>query len=489
MRWGNISIRYSFVCFILFFGLPGIISVYSMAEVTAQVSIISKPSQQIVLTVRKSTILSIEVPVRRVSLAEPEIADALVLKPQQIYVTGKKSGMTNLTLWDDKDKIIAICELEVLPEIQGLKEQLHVLFPNENDIQVTATNRSITLSGTVSGTAVLTKILDIAGSYAPIDKDGKLQLNNLLEVSGVQQVMLEVRISEMSRNLIRRLGFNFGFLSSSGQQFGVSMLNSLARVNPGAVPGGVVSGSSDKVNMIFRFLGAGATWTVFIDALKEEGLLRILAEPTLITLSGKTAYFLAGGEFPVPVPQTGGGGFSTITIQWKPFGVGLNFTPAVLSNNKISMEVAPEVSELDFSKAIRLRDFVIPAISTRRVSTVVELADGQSFAIAGLLNDEYRQDVRKYPLLGDIPILGMLFRSSDFEKSETELVVIVTTHLVKPLDKTKQTLPTDKYVEPNDFEFYLLGCLEGIASKTGTSTVSPYNKKGGLEGDFGYMLP
>ncbi len=486
MCWGNISIRYHLVCFILFFGT---ISVYSMTEVTAQVSIISKPSQQIALTVRKSTILSIEVPVGRVSLAEPEIADALVLKPQQIYVTGKKSGMTNLTLWDNKDRIISICEIEVLPEIQGLKEQLHVLFPHENDIQVTATNRSVTLSGTVSGTAVLSKILDVARSYAPLDKDGKLQLNNLLEVGGVQQVMLEVRISEMSRNLIRRLGFNFGFLSSSGQQFGVSMLNSLARVNPGGGPGGAISNSSDKVNMIFRFLGGGASWTVFIDALKEEGLLRILAEPTLITLSGKAAYFLAGGEFPVPVPQTGGGGFATITIQWKPFGVGLNFTPTVLSNNKISMEVSPEVSELDFSKAIVLRDFTIPAISTRRVSTVVELADGQSFAIAGLLNDEYRQNVRKYPLLGDIPILGMLFRSSDFEKSETELVVIVTTHLVKPLDKTKQSIPTDKYIEPNDFEFYLLGCLEGRGSKTGTSTVSPYNKKGGLEGDFGYMLP
>ncbi len=250
-------------------------------------------------------------------------------------------------------------------------------------------------------------------------------------------------------------------------------------------------GSSNNVNLIFRFLNNGTSWTFFIDAIKDEGLLRILAEPTLITLSGKPAHFLAGGEFPVPVPQSGAASISSnITIQYKPFGVGLNFTPTVLSNQKISMEISPEVSELDFTNAVSFQGFVIPAITTRRVSTVVELADGQSFAIAGLLNDRYIERVRKYPFIGDIPIIGTLFKTSSFEKQERELIVLVTPHLVRPLDKAKQTLPTDQYVEPNDIEFYLFGRLEGIKlSSSSTSNSLDQKNKGGLEGKFGHLAP
>ena len=182
----------------------------------------------------------------------------------------------------------------------------------------------------------------------------------------------------------------------------------------------------------------------------------MLAKPTLVALSGQEAAFLAGGEFPIPVPQA----FGVLTIQFKKFGVGLTFSPTVLSNRHINMTVAPEVSELDFSNALRVSGFTIPAITTRRASTVIELADGQSFAIGGLLRDNVRESVKKFPVLGDIPILGALFRSSSFQKNETELVIIVTPHLVKPLDMTAQTLPTDYYVEPNDFEFFLMGYAE-----------------------------
>ena len=184
----------------------------------------------------------------------------------------------------------------------------------------------------------------------------------------------------------------------------------------------------------------------------------------MIALSGKPANFLAGGEFPIPIPQPSAAG-SIITIQYKPFGVGLNFTPTVLSDNKINMQVAPEVSELDFSQAISLQGFIIPALTTRRVSTTIELADGQSFAIAGLLKNEVREDVAKFPLLGDIPILGALFRSTSFQKNETELVIIVTPHLVKPLDMENQPLPTDWFIEPDEFEFYLRGKLAGKPGK------------------------
>jgi len=299
--------------------------------------------------------------------------------------------------------------------------------------------------------------------------------------------MLEVRVSEMSRTLMRRLGVNFAYMSDGGNTYGISLLKNLVTLPDDGWPGNPLE-VGNSVGMIFHFLGANASWTTFIDALKENGLTKVLAEPTLITTSGRAANFLAGGEYPIPVPDEDG-----ITIEYKTFGVGLNFTPTVLSNEKISMAVSPEVSELDFTNAVAISGYVVPALTTRRVSTVIELADGQSFAIAGLLKEDVREVVSKFPVLGDIPILGALFRSTSFQKNETELVVIVTPHLVKPLDMAKQTLPTDQYVEPNDFEFYLLGSLEGMGEpESGSvkkSAVPVQSGQGGLEGDFGHIAP
>jgi pilus assembly protein CpaC len=435
--------------------------------------------QKLHLTVGKSIIIQSPGAVKRVSLVSSEIADAMVLSPHQIYLTGKASGLTHVTLWDVDNKVIGILDLEISPDISRLKEMLYKILPEEKDIRIHATHDQITLSGTVSSAANLAQVLALAGPFAPLGEKKEAKIINLLEVAGVHQVMLEVRVSEISRSLLKRLGFNFAYVTS-GNNFGVSLLNQLSSL-PAGSPGGGIDFSS-AVNAIFRFTSNGATWTVLIDALKEEGLLKVLAEPTLITLSGKTANFLAGGEFPIPVPQSSGSGGTTITIEYKPFGVGLNFTPTVLSNKKINMLVAPEVSDLDFSNALTTSGFVVPSVTTRRVSTVIELADGQSFAIAGLLKDDVREIVSKFPLLGDIPILGALFRSSTFRRNETELIVIVTPHLVKPLDMAKQTLPTDAYVEPDDFEFYLLGRLEGKGK--------PHPVKGsGLEGQFGHIVP
>jgi pilus assembly protein CpaC len=218
-----------------------------------------------------------------------------------------------------------------------------------------------------------------------------------------------------------------------------------------------------------------------VDALKQHNLVKVLAEPTLIALSGREASFLAGGEFPIPVPQALG----VVTISYKSFGVGLVFTPTVLSPNKINMTVAPEVSDLDFANAISIQGFLIPSITTRRASTTIELADGQSFAIAGLLRDTVREQIAKFPVLGDIPILGALFRSSSFQKNETELIIIVTPHLVKPLDLAKQTLPTGQFIEPNDLEFYLMGQTEG--SSRGPQTIKSLTTEGGLEGESGHL--
>ena len=449
------------------------------AEGPPRITLETTSPQRLSLTVGKSIIIHSPGPVRRVSLVSPEIADAMVLTTQQIYVTGKAPGITSLTLWGVDDKVTAFLDLEISPDISRLKEMLHRILPDEKDIKVSTTHDHITLSGTISSTVALSQVLALAGPYAPLDEEKKPKIINLLEVAGVHQVMLEVRVSEISRSLLRRLGFNFAYITS-GNNFGVSLLNQLASLPAGSPAGGV--GASSAINAIFRFVSNGTTWTVLIDALKEEGLLKVLAEPTLITLSGKTANFLAGGEFPIPVPQSVAAGGTTITIEYKPFGVALNFTPTVLSNKKINMVVAPEVSDLDFSNALTASGFVVPSITTRRVSTVIELADGQSFAIAGLLKDDVREIVSKFPLLGEIPILGALFRSSTFRKNETELIVIVTPHLVKPLDMAKQTLPTDAYVEPDDFEFYLLGRLEGKGK------VHPV-KGSGLEGQFGHIVP
>jgi len=455
----------------------------ALASGPPRVSVAATASQNLSVPVGKSIIVESADAVRRLSVAQPEIADTVILTPRQIYVTGKAAGVTTLTLWGEGNRITAAFDVEVVPDVAALKEKIHQMFPNEEGVKAVATHDSITLSGTVSGAGNLAQITKLAEAYAPVDKvTGKPKVLSLLEVGGVQQVMLEVRVSEMSRTLMRRLGVNLtASFSNRGNTFGLSFLKDAA-----ALPHGVISG---------LFHTGDVNWTVLIDALKENGLTKVLAEPTLITLSGRSASFLAGGEFPIPVPQTGTGAGTTITIEYKTFGVGLNFTPTVLGNGKISMMVNPEVSDLDFSRGVSLQGYIIPSVNTRRVSTVIELADGQSFAVAGLLKDDLREVVSKFPVLGDIPILGALFRSSEYQKNETELVIIVTPHLVKPVDMAKQTLPTDAFIEPDDFEFYLLGSMEGRDRGDGGRAAAPgpavpgLKRQGGLEGDFGHMKP
>ena len=431
--------------------------------------------RKISLSSGKSIVLRSDSPIQRISIANPDIADFILMSPQEIYITAKEAGLTNLMLWQD-NRVTAIYDLVVRYDISDLKQRLHEILPEESDLRVMATNDSITVAGKISNAAALSQALALARSYAP---EGKIQ--NLIQVGGVHQVMLEVHISEMSRQLTKRLGINFA--GTDGDNFGVSMLGGLSQVvkpSDGVLASEALGFAiSPAVDALFRFSTGDVTWTGFIAALQEDGLIKILAEPTLITLSGQSANFLAGGEFPVPVPQ----GLGTVAIEYKPFGVGLVFTPTVLSENKISIQVSPEVSDIDLSTAIQLSGFVIPGLRTRRASTTIELGDGQSFAIAGLLRESVRTITSKFPLLGSIPILGALFQSKLFQKEESELIIIVTPHLVKPLDLENQPLPTDFYVEPNDLEFYMFGMLEGSA-KDSTPAVS-----GELDGEFGHSIP
>jgi pilus assembly protein CpaC len=446
-------------------------------ESWAQMDLIQESTEleKIELIVGKSALLRTPDPVKRASIADLEVANFNVLSPRELYITGKAAGVTNITLWQGKD-ILRVYDVVVTPDVSTFKQKLHDLFPEEKDIRVLSFDDSITLTGRISSAARLSQAVALAQVYVP-----KGKVRNLLEVTGVQQVMLEVKVSEMSRTLLNRLGVNWAYSNSDGE-FGLGLLGQLAALatdesnlgNGG--PFGLLV--SPAANAIFRFNSGNGTHTVMIDALEEEGLLKVLAEPTLIALSGQTATFLAGGEFPVPVPQ----GLGTVGIEYKSFGVALDFTPTVLDRNKISMRVVPEVSELDYTTALQFQGFVVPGLSTRRTSTVIELDDGQTFAVAGLLKDTVLDRVSKYPGLGDIPVLGNLFRSRAFQNQETELVILVTPHLVKPLDPDAQAVPTDYYIKPNVIDFYVWGALEGALQKPSLEQVD-------LEGDFGHTIP
>lgn len=447
--------------------------------------------QKLELISGKSKVLDLPVAIKRASLANPEVADTVVLSPTQLYLTGKMTGITNLTLWNESGKMMGMYDVIIAPDLSRLKEDLHKTLPEEKGILVTSSHDHITLSGTASNANSLSRALSIAEAYAP------KKVVNAMQIGGVRQVMLEVRVAEMNRELIKRLGINFNVIGSN--EFGVSLLGGLTSLigftNPGVGGGAatVTTGVTQAIQGVFGFDTGSLSWTGFIDALKEENLLKVLAKPTLVALNGQEAAFLAGGEFPIPVPQT----FGLVTIQFKKFGVGLVFTPYIMDSKHISLNVAPEVSELDFTNALRTQGFTIPAITTRRATTTIELADGQSFAIGGLMRDNVRESVKKVPFLGEIPILGALFRSSSFQKNESELLIIVTPHLVKPLDMTAQTLPTDYYVEPNDFEFYFMGFPEkgGFGGKVGQRSPAAevlsnrVAKLSAMEGQVGHIVP
>jgi pilus assembly protein CpaC len=350
------------------------------------------------------------------------------------------------------------------------------VLPKEK-IGVVPADESVVLTGEVSGPVAQQTAINLAAAAVGGKKE---RVINLLNIGGVQQVMCEVRLAEINRTVLDRIGINFAIVNTNGPGFGVSILNNLTSVAnfvQAATGSSVTSTIGTNVQALAGWRTGSVLWTMFFDALKQNGLGRILAEPNLVTTSGQEASFLAGGEYPIPVPQQ----FQTITIEYKKFGVGLNFTPTVLDNSMIAMKVNPEVSELDFSQTVVVASYVVPSLRVRRMSTHVEVKDGQTFAIAGLLYDNSRALVNKFPVLGSIPILGTLFRSSQFQKSQTELVVLVTPHIVKPMAQGTAKLPTDVYVDPNDVQFYLFGCTEGKKKNKKYPVATP----GNVPADFG----
>lgn len=428
-------------------------------------------AQVLRLRVGHSKVLRTAFPITRISVADPEIADIILITEKEVYVNGLAPGVTNLSLWGKSRFTTATVTVEA--DVSLLKEKLHQILPKEK-IGVEAAGDTVVLSGEVSGPLAQETAISLAAPYAGGKKE---KVVNLMHVGGVQQVLVEVRLAEIARTVLDRVGVNFHGISPAGN-FGVQEINQLAAVaalartiNPSQIPTQGASGApgtaflqglSPNLSSLAGFKAGGVLWTMFFDLLKRNDLGRVLAEPNLVTTSGQEAAFLAGGEYPIPVPQSGVGGGTTITIEYKKFGVQLVFTPTVLDEGKIAMKVAPEVSDLDFTTApVQIQGFSIPGLTVRRMSTHLEVKDGQTFAMAGLLKDEDRNVVNKYPILGEVPVLGTLFRSSSFQKQQTELVVLVTPHLAKPLAPGAARLPDEKWVTPNDYETYLLGLTQG----------------------------
>lgn len=452
-------------------------------QAMADVEILNTEAPGVIrIVAAKSTILNTDRPVSRVSLAQPGAASIVVLSPTQIYITGQTLGTTTLTLWSGK-QVLAVYDLVITPDVTRLKRMIHEILPEEKGVQVLSSGESITLSGYVSNTGNLTSVLALANAEAPE------KVVNLMRVDGVQQVMLEVRVAEMSRSALKRMGVNLAATFSNFTFY--SFLNNLTSL---ASDGSNLINLTDKISGVAQYNNGSTNIVGMIDALKAHGLARLLAEPNLTCVSGESADFLVGGEIPIPIP----GALGTVSIEFKPFGIGLAFTPTVLSSGAINLQVSPEVSELDYTNALRYDGYEIPAISTRKASTVVDLADGQSFAIAGLISESLKENNNRFPVLGDLPVLGTLFRSTDYLKNKTELVIIVTAHLVKPIDMVKQTFPGADFKEPSDYEFFMMGLLEGSKETTETANAPSVNAPGagvvvrpetGFDGDFGHSWP
>jgi pilus assembly protein CpaC len=398
-------------------------------------------SDRLHLLVGRSLVITSPARVKRVSIADPNIADAIVISPFQVLLNGKTPGGVSLVIWDESDQSQTF-EIFVDLDIMGLSQKIHEVFPKEA-IRVEASKDLVMISGHASTRAAQAQILAIVSAVTP-------KVVNLMEAPApplLGEILLQVKFAEVDRSNLKQFGVNLFSPGNSATgpgstigaattgQFTPPVLNSLSTgsTSNGGAGSASLSSNFSFSNLLNFFLfrpdlNLGAT----IEALQNKNVLQILAEPNLLTATGKEASFLAGGEFPYPVVQSSTGG-NAITIQFREYGVRLTFTPTILENGQIHLKVKPEVSALDYSNSLTISGFTIPAISTRRVESEMDLGDGQSFAIAGLVDDRVTRLMNKVPGIGDLPVLGQLFRSVQFSKSKTELLILVTPRIVKPL--------------------------------------------------------
>jgi len=432
------------------------------------------PPQRLELVRGKSVLKRFCTPAAQVTVGAPEIANVVVPNASEAVIVARSVGTTNLIV-SGRDARSTVFDIVVGLDTSALRTQFDALFPQEKDIRIGSTGNTLVLSGMVSDAVVASQVVELAtafqdaaggsaaaagaGSPSPAGVGaaaapaagggGSGKVLNMLSVAAPQQVLLEVKIAEVSKSLVDQLGSSFGATygpGKSGWTYGIASA--------------LLSGSGNVLNV-----AKGAARTLQIDGEKEDGLVKILAEPTVMAVSGQEASFLAGGRIFIPVSQGGGvGGASSITLEEKEYGIAVKFLPTVLAGGRINLRVAPEVSELNRTgigiSTGGSATAVLPAFTTRRAATTVQLQDGESFAIGGLIRNNVTSDIKRFPFLGEVPILGALFRSSSFQNDRTELVFVVTPHLAKPLPAVPR-LPTDNYNQPNRIDFLLGGQHEG----------------------------
>jgi pilus assembly protein CpaC len=433
------------------------------APIAAQ-ELIRPSGTPIAVTVSKGVLISLDHPADTVFVADPNIADVQVKSPKLIYLYGKEPGDTSLYAVDADQKVLLSRPISVSRNVATLQSALSRLQPG-GGVHVSSVDKSLVLSGNVSSASAAEEVKHLASAFVSDDK----QLVDRMTVDRPYQVNLRVRIAEVSRSVTKELGFNWDAISRPG-----SFVLGLATGNPVLAAQGapaltpIVPTDPASASLFNRNPGFGGTKTdsfsfgfnnnrnlidSVIDALDQNGLVTILAEPNLTAMSGETASFLAGGEFPIIIP---GGQLGQTTVEFKQYGVSLAFTPVVLDGGRISMRVRPEVSELSTTGSVEISGTSIPGITTRRAETSIELNSGQSFAIGGLLENDNTNTINKVPGLGDLPVLGPLFRSTQFQHNESELVIIVTPYLVRP-SSVRLATPVDGYAPPSDKDIYVNG--------------------------------
>jgi len=466
----------------------------SLRVATAQDGIVveTATTKHVAVAVHKSVTIRLAKPFDSTVIGAPEIADVLAVSDRVIYVQAKKVGTTNIAAFDHDKHLLAVLDIDVTPDTASIASQIRS-STSATGIKVGSSNGQIVLTGVARDATVADKALQIAKAATP-----NQPVVNAMSVSAAQQVMLKVRFLEASRDASRDLGVNWFVANGSGTRGFNTGLGQPTQVgqSPAATPGGIPlfqtistfagssSGAPFGVALANLVNSNSARVDLLISALETKGLVRRLAEPDLVALSGDTASFLAGGEIPVPIVQASSGTSPLITVEYKPFGVQLTFMPTVLASGVINLRLTPSVSELDFTNAVLVSGFQIPALTKREARTTIELRDGQSFAIAGLLQTEGLRNISQTPWIGSVPVLGALFRSTAYQQHETDLVVIVTPHLVEPAAPGQRlATPFDQNLSSNDIDTFLLGQTEvrRPRARSVAATDAP--------GPSGYIMP
>lgn len=402
-------------------------------EVRAQaLEVVSRGHHTMPLELNRGRLIKLRAAAQTVFVANPEIADVQIKSPTLVYVLGKAAGETTLFAVDRREQVLASIDLHVSHNLDRINASIRTLHP-EADVQLASVGDTLVVDGMVDSITTAENIRRVAAGA--IGDPEKVMLR--LGVNAPTQINLRVRVAEVSRDIDKQLGFNWSIAgTAAGIAFGVATSNPF-------------NASVTEHTLSLSGMGIGGfDLNTVIDALEEEGLISVLAEPNLTALSGEAASFLAGGEFPILVPDSDG----RVTIEFKKFGVSLSFTPTLIGRDRVNLHVRPEVSQLSTTNAVTLNNFQIPSLTTRRADTTVELGSGQSFAIAGLIQNNVTHDISKFPGLGDVPVLGGLFKSDRFQREESELVIIVTPYVVRPINNNRLATPNDGLESPHDFE-------------------------------------